>query len=42
MKRVAEFFRKIDTLPPLVFCLMVLSVVAMNLLANKSIDTGLS
>ena len=42
MKRVAEFFRKIDTLPPLVFCLMVLSVVAMNLLANKSIDTGFS
>ncbi len=42
MKKVSEFFRLIDTLPPLVFSLMVLSVVAMNLLANKSIDTGLT
>ena len=33
MKKVSEFFRLIDTLPPLVFSLMVLSVVAMNLLA---------
>ena len=42
MKKVSEFFRLIDTLPPLVFSLMVLSVVAKNLLANKSIDTGLT
>ena len=40
-KAFAEFARLVDTLPPLILTLLVLSVVGMNLLANKSIDTGL-
>ncbi|MDO5118612.1 MAG: VUT family protein [Coriobacteriales bacterium] len=41
-KLFSEFFRLLDSLPSLVLSLLVLSVVAMNLLANKSINTGLS
>ena len=40
-KTVAEFRAMLKTVPPLLLTLMVLSVVGMNLLANKSIDTGL-
>ena len=41
MKRtVSEFRGLLQTVPPLLVTLMVLSVVGMNLLANKSIDTG--
>ncbi len=39
---IFEFRRLTRTVPPLVAALLVLSVVGMNLLANKSIDTGLS
>ncbi len=39
-KTVSEFRRLLQTVPPLLVTLMVLSVVGMNLLANKSIDTG--
>ena len=39
-KALTEFFRLIDTLPPLILSLLILSVVGMNLLANKSINTG--
>ena len=38
-KTYSEFFRLLDTLPPLIFSLMVLSVVCMNILANKCIYT---
>lgn len=41
-KALSEFFRLIDQVPPIILTLLVLSVVGMNLLANKSIDTGLS
>ena len=37
---IAEFRQILRTVPPLIFSLLVLSVVGMNLLANKSIDTG--
>ena len=39
-KAVFEFRRQLRTVPPLVLSLLILSVVGMNLLANKSIDTG--
>ena len=41
-KTVSEFREMLKTVPPLLLTLTVLSVVGMNLLANKSIDTGLS
>ena len=37
---ISEFRQILRTVPPLIFSLLVLSVVGMNLLANKSIDTG--
>ena len=40
-KAVSEFRGMLQTVPPLLLTLTVLSVVGMNLLANKSIDTGL-
>ena len=40
--RISEFRSLTKSVPPLVAALLVLSVVGMNLLANKSIDTGLS
>ena len=39
-KTVSEYRSLIRSVPPLLFSLLVLSVVGMNLLANKSIDTG--
>ena len=39
-KTVSEFRRLLQTVPPLLVSLLVLSVVGMNLLANKSIHTG--
>ena len=39
-KSVSEYRSLIRSVPPLLFSLLVLSVVGMNLLANKSIDTG--
>ena len=39
-KTIAEFREMLRTVPPLLLTLTVLSVVGMNLLANKSIDTG--
>ena len=39
-KTVREFRGLVQTVPPLLVSLMILSVVGMNLLANKSIDTG--
>ena len=42
MKRAFSEFRSLlQTVPPVLITLMVLSVVGMNLLANKSINTGL-
>ncbi len=41
-KAVSEFREMLKTVPPLLLTLTVLAVVGMNLLANKSIDTGLS
>ncbi len=41
-KTIAEFREMLKTVPPLLLTLTVLSIVGMNLLANKSIDTGLS
>ena len=41
-KALLEFERLLNTAPPLIFALFVLSVVGMNLLANKSINTGLT
>ena len=40
-KTISEFRSMLKTVPPLLLTLTVLSVVSMNLLANKSIDTGL-
>lgn len=40
-ERIAEFRNLTKSVPPLIAALLVLSVVGMNLLANKSIDTGL-
>lgn len=41
MKRTFSDFRNLlHTVPPLIMTLMILSVVGMNLLANKSINTG--
>ena len=43
MKALFQGFRKrLDGVPPLILSLLVISVVGMNLLANKSINTGLS
>ncbi len=39
-KTVSEFRNLLHDVPPLIVSLLVLSVVGMNLLANKSIDTG--
>ncbi|MDO4798011.1 MAG: VUT family protein [Coriobacteriales bacterium] len=39
-KALAELGRLLNTVPPLILTLLVLSVVGMNLLANKSINTG--
>ncbi len=39
-KALHEFGRLLDIVPPIILTLLVLSVVAMNLLANKSIKTG--
>lgn len=39
-KARGEFARMLDEVPALILSLFVLSVVGMNLLANKSIDTG--
>ena len=41
MKPFSSFRRMVRDVPPIVAALMILSVVGMNLLANKSIDTGL-
>lgn len=40
-KALDEALRLLDTVPPLLLTLTTLSVVGMNLLANKSIDTGI-
>lgn len=40
-KTVSEFRSMLRTVPPIIVSLMILSVVGMNLLANKSINTGL-
>ena len=41
MKRKLDEYRRIlRTVPPMPAALLILSVVGMNLLANKSIDTG--
>ena len=40
-KTYLEFRRLLQTVPPLIAALLILSVVGMNLLANKSINTGL-
>jgi uncharacterized PurR-regulated membrane protein YhhQ (DUF165 family) len=39
-ERLTRFRRLTESVPPLIAGLLVLSVVGMNLLANKSIDTG--
>ncbi len=39
-KTIAQFRDLLETIPPLLAALMILSVVGMNLLANKSIHTG--
>ena len=41
-ERIAAFRRLTQSVPPLIAALLVLSVVGMNLLANKSINTGLN
>ena len=41
-ERISAFRRLTQSVPPLIAALLVLSVVGMNLLANKSIDTGLN
>lgn len=41
-KAVSEFRVLLRTVPPILVSLLILSVVGMNLLANKSINTGLS
>ena len=38
---LTRYRRLLQDVPPLIFTLLVLSVVGMNLLANKSLDTGL-
>lgn len=43
MKKAFSAYRtQLQSVPPLIAALLVLSVVGMNLLANKSIDTGVS
>lgn len=39
-KTLTEFRTMLDSVPPVLAALMILSVVGMNLLANKSINTG--
>lgn len=39
-KAFSDFRRLLQTVPPLIVSLLILSVVGMNLLANKSINTG--
>ncbi len=39
-KLLAEISRLVSTAPPIILTLLVLSIVGMNLLANKSINTG--
>ncbi len=39
-KAMSEFRHLLQTVPPLIVSLLILSVVGMNLLANKSINTG--
>ena len=41
-KAFSSYRRMLQSVPPLVAALLVLSVVGMNLLANKSIDTGVT
>ena len=41
-KMLSDARHVLNNVPPLVFTLFVLSIVGMNLLANKSIDTGIS
>ena len=41
-KALSDVRHTLNNVPPLVFTLFVLSIVGMNLLANKSIDTGIS
>ena len=41
-KAFTEFRTMLDSVPPVLAALMILSVVGMNLLANKSINTGVS
>lgn len=41
-KALSDVRHTLNNVPPLVFTLFVLSIVGMNLLANKSIDTGVS
>ena len=41
-ERLIRFRRLTESVPPLIAGLLVLSVVGMNLLANKSIDTGVT
>ncbi|MBQ6075574.1 MAG: VUT family protein [Lachnospiraceae bacterium] len=41
MKKIVSAFRRlVSSVPPVIAALLILSVVGMNLLANKSIDTG--
>ena len=39
-KTLSEIARLMGEVPPIILTLLVLSVVGMNLLANKSINTG--
>ena len=39
-KAISDFRHLLQTVPPMIVSLLILSVVGMNLLANKSIDTG--
>ena len=41
-KSISDFRSLLRSVPPILVSLLILSVVGMNLLANKSIDTGLS
>ena len=39
-KAMSDFRNLLKSVPPLVVSMLFLSIVGMNLLANKSIDTG--
>ncbi len=41
-KFISSFRRLVSSVPPVIAALLILSVVGMNLLANKSIDTGVA